>query len=323
MTSRIVPAGIRALALSLAAAAASCTRPVDPPAAPPTPLKAEPAVETKEYPLEGEVRKVDPEARELQIRHEAIEGFMPAMTMPFRMPEGTDFSEFRVGDYVEGKLRVRSKGGVTEDYELTVLEVSKPAIATPFTLGASEGGIPRLGARPTRLQPGDEVPDFTMIDQDGATRKLSDLRGFVVALTFIYTRCPLPEFCPAMDRRFADLSRSVASSSARAGKVRLISLSFDPDHDTPEVLRKHAAIRGATPPVWTYATASHEDLARIAPRLGLTFGPARGEILHNLCTAVIGPDGRLARLEVGTRDNAWTTADMLKTIAGLVPSEGR
>ena len=84
------------------------------------------------------------------------------------------------------------------------------------------------------------------------------------------------------------------------GQVRLISLSFDPDHDTPDVLRKHAQIRGAAPPLWSYAVASHDELAKIAAPLGLFYGPGKDEIAHNLCTAVIDRAGKLARLEVGT-----------------------
>lgn len=275
-------------------------------------------VEVKEYTLKGEVRRVEPENKQLVIRHEDIPGFMVAMTMPFRMPEGTDYEDFQPGDVVEGTLRVESRGGTTVDYQVVGLTVAKPAINSPLIAELTKG-VPQVVAQPKRLQPGDEVPDFTMIDQDGKSRKLSDLRGFVVVLTFIYTRCPLPEFCPMMDRKFADLSRAVSATSDRASRVRLVSLSFDPDHDTPEVLRKHAAIRGAQAPVWTYATATHEELARIAAPLGLVFGPAKDEFLHNLCTAVIGPDGRLARLDVGTKANAWTTAGLLKTVVQLIP----
>ncbi len=329
MTRRPPLAGLRLAALVLFAVAPACSERAEPLSAPepaataePSPApKAEAPLETKDYPLAGEVRKVDAEGKTLTIRHETIEGFMTAMTMPFHMPDDTDFSEFNPGDYVEGTLRVQSRGGVTEKYEVAGLEVVKPAIK-PMVLEMTKDG-PKLAAPPIRLEVGDEVPDFTIIDQDGTSRRLSDLRGFVVALTFVYTRCPLPEFCPAMDRRFHDLAEAVATNSARAAKVRLISLSFDPDHDTPEVLREHAAIRGAKPPLWTFATTSREDLARIAPPLGLTFGPVGSEIVHNLCTAVIGPDGRLARLEVGTKANAWTTSDMLKTVAGLAPSGDR
>ncbi len=96
-------------------------------------------------------------------------------------------------------------------------------------------------------------------------------------------------------------------------------MSFDPENDTPEVLRKHAAMRGATPPLWTYAVASHDQLAGLAPRLGLFFGPDGKEIAHNLVTAIIDPRGKLGRLEVGTGSNRWDTADFLKTIYALLP----
>jgi protein SCO1/2 len=107
----------------------------------------------------------------------------------------------------------------------------------------------------------------------------------------------------------------------RAKDIRLISLSFDPEHDTPDVLRKHAQIRGANPPLWSYAVASHEELAKVAAPLGLFFGPDGSEIAHNLCTSIIDTQGRLARLEVGTQPNRWETADFLRTIYSLLPTE--
>ena len=155
------------------------------------------------------------------------------------------------------------------------------------------------------------MPDFAVTTQEGRTLRLSDLRGEVVALTFIYTRCPLPDFCPAMDAKFADLARRISAVPGRADRVRLLSVSFDPEHDTPAVLAAHASRRGAVPPLWTFAVASHEELARVAGPLGLTVAPGSREIAHNLRTAVIGPDGRLARLEAG---QGWAPADLLRTI---------
>ncbi len=173
---------------------------------------------------------------------------------------------------------------------------------------------------PKRLEPGDPVPDFALTGQDGKSFRLKDLRGFVVVLTFVYTRCPLPDFCPYMDRKFADLAMSISAFPDRAAKIRLLSVSFDPDHDTPEILRKHARIRGAMPPLWQFAVASHAELAKITAPLGLVYGPGKDEIIHNLCTAVIDQQGRLARLEVGTQRNKWSSADLLKTIYSLIPA---
>jgi len=297
---------------------ASCGRPSAEPEAPARVEKA-PEIEVKVFDLTGEVREVDAPGRELQIRHDEIPGFMAAMTMPFQVSKDVDMDDFRVGDQLEAKLRVEFEDGLVRDYELVDPTVTKPALdaGASATLDLS-GEKPTLKTRPGRIEPGDEVPDFAMTDQDGQARRLSDLRGKVVVLTFVYTRCPLPDYCPAMDRRFSELSQSLATSPTRSEKVRLVSLSFDPENDVPEVLKKHAQIRGAQPPLWTYAVASHEELAKIAPALGLVYGPGKNEIIHNLCTAVIGPDGKLARLEVGTKNNDWTTADMLKSIAPLL-----
>lgn len=277
-------------------------------------------VQVKDYVLKGEVRKVDNEGRQVTIRHDEIPGFMAAMTMPFRLEDQALLEELKTGDQVEGRLIVEFEDGQTRDYRLTDLVVTKPALAAPMVLDLS-GGAPKLHTAPKRLKPGDPVPDFTMTKQDGESIRLSDLRGNVVALTFIYTRCPLPDFCPLMDRKFADLARSIEVSPARAARIRLISVSFDPDHDTPEVLRKHALIRGAAPPLWTFAVASHEELSRIMGPLGLIYGPGKNEILHNLCTAVISPEGKLVRLEVGTQSNKWSSADLLKTIYSQITSQ--
>jgi protein SCO1/2 len=122
-----------------------------------------------------------------------------------------------------------------------------------------------------------------------------------------------------MDRKFAGLADAIGALPERARHVRLISLSFDPEHDTPEVLKKHARTQGAQPPLWTFAVARHDELARVAPALGLTYGPTANEIVHNLSTAVIDPRGDLATLMVGTAAKSWNTADLLKVVSPLVP----
>jgi protein SCO1/2 len=244
---------------------------------------------------------------------------MEAMTMPFHVEDPRALEDLRPGDQVEGKLRVERKNGEVSNYQLLDLAVTKPALAAPLVLDLS-GKSPVLRARPKQLEKGDPVPDFTMTGQDGKSFKLSDLRGHVVLLTFIYTRCPLPDFCPLMDRKFADLAQSIAAFPDRARQVRLISISFDPEHDTPAVLREHARNRGAAPPLWTFAVASHDQLTRVAGPLGLIYGSIKNEISHNLCTAVIDQEGKLARLEIGTQRNKWTSADLLKTIYSMLRS---
>ncbi len=275
-------------------------------------------VNTQDYHLVGIVRQVDAKTGLVTIRHEEIPGFMAAMTMPFTVKDLESLDDVRPGDEVEGVLKVEYEGKEVKDYRLTNLVVSRPAVGPGLTLRFGPEGS-ALKATPKVLQPGDPVPDFTMTTQEGKSLRLSDLRGKVVGLTFIFTRCPLPDFCPKMDRKFADAANRLEAVPKRAGEVRLISLSFDPEHDTPEILRKHAATRGANPPVWSFAVATHPELGKVAPSLGLFYGPQGSEIIHNLVIAVIDPEGRLVRLESGNAARNWDTADLLKTMYSRIP----
>jgi protein SCO1 len=276
------------------------------------------AVTTNDYTLKGVVLSVAPESGRVLIRHEEIPGFMKAMSMPFQPADKSVLGLLHPGDRVQGVLHVEKQDGAVRDYQLRDLKVIEPAPPKTLSVDVSKGKV-QLRQQPPRLQVGEALPDFALTGQDGRLVKLSDLRGKVVVLTFIYTRCPMPDFCPLMDRKFSELAQHLSAFPKRAKEIKLLSLSFDPENDTPEVLRKHAAVRGATPPLWSYAVASHEELARIAPRLGLFFGPDGKDIAHNLCTAIIDRQGKLARIEVGREANRWDTADFLKTIYGLLP----
>jgi len=310
-----IPTHLFALtALSLLAVAAGCgrSRPDTPPAATPPPrLAARTSAETRK--LVGVVRFSDPATGRVTIRHEAIPGFMDAMTMPFTLKNRQVLDDVHPGDEVEGTLRIDRENGEVRDYELTDLVVARPAPAPSLSLNLA-GGKAELKEAVRPLKPGERVPDFTVTDEDGKTLKLSDLRGKAVALTFIYTRCPLPDFCPRMDRKFSELAGKVGAVAGRAEGMRLLSVSFDPEHDTPDVLKKHARAQGARPPLWTFAVASHEELARVAQPLGLAYGPGKNEVIHNLVLAVIGPDGRLVRLETGPAARSWGPAEILKTM---------
>jgi protein SCO1/2 len=275
-----------------------------------------------EYKLKGVVKRVETELEHVTIAHEAIPGFMDAMRMRFAYKDKSSLAALRPGDLVEGTLKVERALGAVRNYELSGLRVLQHAPAVPSVPDISRNKA-LAGPGHRLLEVGDPVPDFTMTNQDGQAVKLSDLRGHVVALTFIYTRCPLPDFCPLMDKKFAELAQRIAAFADRASQIRLISLSFDPEHDTPEVLKKHAQIRGAIPPLWTYAVASHAELAKIGGPVGLFYQPGDTEIAHNLCTAVIDRDGNLARLEIGTERNKWDSTDLRKTLYSLLPPSAK
>jgi protein SCO1/2 len=266
-----------------------------------------PSAATRQYPLIGVVRETMKDSGQVMIRHDAIPGFMSAMTMPFHVDDHDLLEEIHAGDEVAGTLEVVTEAGDVRSYRLRDLRVTRPALAAPPPPSV------------TRLQPGEPVPDVVMTTQEGREQRLSDLRGRWVVLTFIYTRCPLPDFCPLMDRKFNELAGRLKLDPARADSVRLISLSFDPEYDTPEVLSRHARRNGATPPLWTFAVATHEALGPLAEGLGLTYAPGEREIAHNLVTAVIAPDGTLSRVQRG-RD--WQPAGLLRDLRAEARTEG-
>jgi protein SCO1/2 len=265
--------------LLLAIAAAACRR--EPPA--------------RRFPLTGQVLAVSSDGKEITIRHDEVPGFMPAMVMPFKVKDRALTSGRLPGDLVKATLAVADEEAWLESLEKTGW--------APFPDAA--------GAEPPAsdlVKDGELVPDVTLIDQDGRTFRLSSLRGAPVLLTFIYTRCPLPDFCPRMDRNFQAVQRAVEDGRLPAA-TKLVSISFDPDFDTPPVLAAHAAQVGANRRTWRFATAPRPQLEAFANRLGLSVirdekDPAA--LTHNLRTAVIDDGGRLVTILNG---NGWTPAE--------------
>jgi len=255
----------------------------------------------RQYELRGQILAVDRAKAELTIKHEDIPGFMPGMTMPFRVKEAKLLEGRAPGDLVTATLVVEE----TDAYLTAVMKTGTAAVpASPPLPSAS--GVKTLDA-------GDEVPELAVVDQDGRSRTLSSWKGQVVALTFVYTRCPYPTFCPLMDRNFAAVQQALQNDPAVRGRVHLLSISFDPEYDTPGILKTHAARRGADPSVWSYVTTARDDVDRFAASFGMSIvrGPAPADFTHTLRTAVIDREGRLASLHSG---NEWTPDDLLRDI---------
>jgi protein SCO1/2 len=251
---------------------------------------------SREYEVRGQVLVVNRERQEITIKHEDIRGFMPAMTMPFKVRRLALLDGIAAGDLVTAAL-------VVEDNAAYLTAISKTGSA-PLT------EAPPLPLAAT-LQPGDEVPALTATDQQGASFSLASLRGRVVAVTFIYTRCPLPDFCPLMDRHFAAVQRELTRDPALRARAQLVSVSFDPVYDTPTVLGEHARRAGAEPSLWRFVTGEREAIDRFAAAFGVSIireDADLKEIVHNLRTAVIDPGGRLVTILPG---NEWTPAQLL------------
>jgi protein SCO1/2 len=166
------------------------------------------------------------------------------------------------------------------------------------------------------LKPGDAVPETTFVDQSGRRRAFKAFKGAPVLLTFIYTKCPMPTFCPLMDQHFATIQKKLKDDPALRRRVHLVSISFDPINDTPAVLKAHATKLGADPNTWTFLTGDRDEIDKFAMRFGVSVARATADqrdITHNLRTALIDADGKLVKIYIG---NEWTPDQAL---ADLVP----
>jgi protein SCO1/2 len=272
---------IAAAAVLLVAACSACGR----------------APEPRRYEVRGQIVGIDRDRREVVVDHEDIKGFMPAMTMPYKVNDPALLDGKAPGDLITATLVVEE----VQAYLSTMTTTGR----APLKSGAAG---PEITAADL-VKEGDAVPDAALIDQTGASRPLSSLRGHRVALTFIYTRCPLPDFCPLMDKHFAAVQREI-QTAPDLSDVRLMSVSVDPAFDTPSVLARHAKTVGADPRVWYFATGARDDVLGFARRFGITTEPgeAEGIVVHNLRTAVIDPQGRLVSIQSG---NMWTPAELV------------
>jgi protein SCO1/2 len=249
----------------------------------------------RQYTLVGQVLSVAPERNEITIKHEAIKGFMPGMTMPFKVRDSALLEERVPGDLVTATLVV----GEVEAHLSTLTKTGAAPVTDAPPASVAEG-----------LEPGDTVADAMFIDETGAPRRLADWRGHRVALTFMYSRCPLPEFCPLMDRHFAAVQRALAKAP-QFGDVRLLSITMDPAFDTPAVLKAHGARLGAEAATWSFLSPEPAGARTFFEQFGLIVereGAGAGDITHNLRTVVLDADGKVSAIRTG---NDWTPAQLI------------
>lgn len=237
----------------------------------------------------------------LIVEHSDIEGLMPAMTMSFSVGDTTNLSALHTGDAVSFQLHIRGDSTWIDD--ITRL----PDDALPEHPAGRPAAQP-TGAAPL-LEMGDPAPQTELLTHADTTLSLSELHGTPVVVTFIYTRCPLPDYCPRMTENLVRLQQRIQEEGL--GSVHLLSVSFDPEHDTPAVLREYAKRYEGDLSRWTYATGDSADVASFAHRFGVFYRTQGGEIVHNLSTALVGPDGHIRRI---WRGNDWTVDQILAAI---------
>ena len=246
--------------------------------------------------VRGLVLRVDEATRSVTVSHEPIAGFMDAMVMPFTAARAAELADVRPGDRIQFRMHV----GRNE----TTIDRVKILSAAPVNAAAATADGPKAVAV------GEPVPEISLVNQDGAPVTFSSLRGRVVVVSFIYTRCPLPDYCP---RVMTNLSSLRDRFGARLGTdLVLAAVTFDPQHDTPEKLKEYAARYGAQAPGWQLLTGPRDETTRAASLLGVEFYPEEGMITHTLQTAVIARDGRLAARAEGREFSTRQLADLVE-----------
>ena len=249
----------------------------------------------REYQLQGQILAIQPERNEVLLKHQDIKGFMPGMTMPFTVKDPGLLRDKAAGDLVTATL-------VVSDNSAHLSSLTKT--------GHAAVDVPATPPAPPILQPGEPVADAALVDQNGKKTSLAALRGQRVALTFVYTRCPLPDYCPLMDRHFVAIQKRLRATPA-LGDVRLVTATLDPEFDTPAVLKAHAERLGADTRVWSFVTAEPDAMAAFGKQFDLYVERNEQDaidITHNLRTVVIDAGGRLVKMRTG---NDWTPADVI------------
>jgi protein SCO1/2 len=251
------------------------------------------------HPARGLVLATDPAARQITISHDEIPGLMDAMVMPFAVGSAKDIEGLIRGDRIAFRLRVGNTSSRID--RIRVLSAAR-----------EDEGVTSTPAVPALTPIGGTLPDVPLRDQDGATVSLGAWQGRVVAINFIYTRCPLPDYCPRVVSTFDALRRRFADRLER--DLMLVTVTFDPRYDTSAVLKAYAAANGADVPGWRFLTGSVDDLARLCRAVGVQYWPEEGLITHSLQTAIVDREGRLQAVVEGKDFTMKQLGDLVENV---------
>jgi protein SCO1/2 len=255
------------------------------------------------YDTRGVVRGFSPDRSTIEIQHENIPGFMPSMTMPFVTREPKVIADLKTGDAISFRMAVTKKDFWIENVKKIRREDVN--IAEPKRLpSVSE-------ERDARLKEGDKMPPFSLTNQNGERISLDTFRGQPFVITFVFTRCPVPNFCPRMSNNFEGLQATIKGGTGTLAITRLLSVTLDPDYDTPKVLSDYAGFHHADRQIWTFATGDEKDIDSLTRAFSVYRQTEGGTISHGLATALVNRDGVIERI---WRGNAWTPAEVTEAI---------
>ena len=260
----------------------------------------------KSFPVRGVIVSTDASRSEVLLNHEAIPGLMEAMEMPYRLKDPGVLSELHVGDRITAVLLLDQVDGENRNPRLDQIVII--AQARPDYKPAVQYHVP---------QPGDVVPDFQLLNQSNRRIHLDQVRGRVLLLTFIYTRCPLDDFCPRMNRNFAGIDKTLSANPSLYKQTHLLSISFDPAYDTPAVLRNYGGVYTGRYTKenfahWDFAAPSATELSKMEQFFDLGVTPGENNTMnHSLSTVLVDKAGKVVAFYHG---NDWDPAAVVSQI---------
>ncbi len=256
------------------------------------------------FQVKGVVVELEADGKTVKIKHEEIPGYMGAMTMPFEARDTNELRGLAAGDPVSFRMTVtETDGWIDQIKKLDTPRTNTPPKTGPF----------RLVRDVEPLSVGDMLPEYHFTNQLGQAVSLNQFRGQALAITFIFTRCPFPTFCPLMSRNFAEVQTNLLATPNAPTNWHLLTITFDPEWDSPPRLKGYASQFHADPQHWSFLTGTLIDITAIAEQFGLLFWREGdgGNISHNLRTAVVDARGRVQKIFT---ENKWTSEEMTEEI---------
>lgn len=263
----------------------------------------------RSFQVKGIVKAIYPKRKEIEIKHEDIPGYMPGMTMPFDVKDTNELAGLAPGQPISFRLTVTDTEGWVDRIKPT-----GPVVAAALTNASNEQPIHVVQP----LQIGELVPEYDLTNQVGKVIKTTQFKGQALAITFLFTRCPFPTFCPRLANDFAETQQKLLSLANGPTNWQLLTVSIDPEFDQPEVLKAYAEAHNYDPAHWTFATGELGDIIALGNLFGLAFWrDSTGSITHNMRTVVINTEGRVQKVFEG---NDLNVADLVAEIVKAAKS---
>jgi protein SCO1/2 len=265
---------------------------------------------TQIFEVKGVVQKLDEDGKTISIKHEKIPGYMEAMTMPFEVRNTNELAGIKPGDELLFKMLVTTNDGWIENLRKT---------GTTNAVAPVQHQSVRLVREVNPVVEGDPLPNYAFTNELGKRIEFADYKGSAIGFTFIFTRCPFPNFCPRMSSNFLEVSKRLAAQPGLTN-WHLFSISFDPEFDTPERLKAYASRYDRDLSRWNFLTGAMIDIDAITEQFGLGFAWRQGTIDHNLRTVIVDANGKVRKIYIG---NEWKVEEFVAEMTAAARNEAR